>query len=330
MTRMVNTIAFPKLNIELMINRVAFTLFGKDIYWYGIIIATGFLLGVCFAVYRAKKQGINPDAILDVVLWGLPVCIICARLFYVLGDPGVLDGGFWRIIAIWEGGIAIYGAIIGAVIVGVTYSLIKKINMGLLFDVCAPCIMIGQIIGRWGNFVNAEVYGRVTDSLFGMSINGGAGVEPLFLYESVWMTCGLILILLCEKRKKVDGEIFLSYILWYGVGRFFLETLRPEQYVLRIGALALSQLTAMLAVIASLAILMFLYFRRYKEKSAQKIKESNVMDKYTQLKEQIEMTRKELNELMDTEASQEQIYEKSCELDKLIDEETKIMLEMSK
>ncbi len=327
---MVNMIAFPKLNIELMINRVAFTLFGKDIYWYGIIITIGFLLGVCFGIYRAKKYGINPDAILDVVLWGLPVCIICARLFYVLGDPGVLDGGFLKIIAIWEGGIAIYGAIIGAVIVGVTYSYIKKINMGLLFDVCAPCIMIGQIVGRWGNFVNAEVYGRVTDSLFGMSINGAACVEPLFLYESALMLCGLVLILLYEKYKKADGEIFLLYIMWYGVIRFFLETLRFEQYVLRIATLALSQLIALLAVIVSFAILMFLYFRKHKEKCSLKTKESNVMDRYTKLKEQIEVTRKELNELMDTEASQEQIYEKSCELDKLISEVEKIMLEMSK
>lgn len=259
---MINTISFPKLNISLTVNRVAFSVLGKDIYWYGLIIALGFVLGVAYALWRAKKEGLGTETIFDVVLWGLPTCIICARIFYVIGDPSVLSGGFWKIIAIWEGGIAIYGAIIGAVIVGVTYSRVKKIDMGLLFDVCAPAIMIGQIIGRWGNFVNAEVYGEATDSLFGMSINGGTCVLPLFLYESVWMLAGLVVLLLYQRHKRVNGEIFLLYLIWYGIGRTVLETFRQEEYVLKILGMPMSQITAVLAVIAAACVLIYLYARR--------------------------------------------------------------------
>ncbi|HIV02857.1 MAG TPA: prolipoprotein diacylglyceryl transferase, partial [Candidatus Aphodoplasma excrementigallinarum] len=126
----VNVISFPNLNLHLTVNRVAFTLFGKPVYWYGIIIAVGFVLGVLYAFWRARKEGLPSDTVFDLVLWGLPTCIICARIFYVIGDPSVLAGGFWKIIAVWEGGIAIYGAMIGAVIVGVTYCKVKKLNMG--------------------------------------------------------------------------------------------------------------------------------------------------------------------------------------------------------
>lgn len=262
---MINNISFPKLGLEFTINRVAFSLFGKPIYWYGIIIALGFALGVCYAVWRAKKEGLGADPILDVVLWGVPTCIICARIFYVIGDTSVLRGGFWKIIAVWEGGIAIFGALIGAVIVGVTYSRIKKIDTGLLFDVAAPAIMIGQIIGRFGNFVNAEVYGGVTDSLFGMSINAGACVAPLFLYESSWMLLGFVLILLYQRYKKVNGEIFLLYAMWYSTGRIFLETLRQDEYVLKIFGLPMSQMTAAIAFICALAFYVYIRFIKKKK-----------------------------------------------------------------
>ncbi|MBE7026137.1 MAG: prolipoprotein diacylglyceryl transferase [Ruminococcaceae bacterium] len=262
---MINNISFPRLGLEFTINRVAFSIFGKPIYWYGIIIALGFALGVFYAIWRAKKEGIGADAILDVVLWGVPTCIICARIFYVIGDPDILDGGFWKIIAVWEGGIAIFGALIGAVIVGLTYSRIKKIDTGLLFDVAAPAIMIGQIVGRFGNFVNAEVYGGVTDSLFGMSINGTACVAPLFLYESSWMLLGLVLVLIYQKYKKVNGEIFLLYAMLYSAGRIFLETLRQDEYVLKIFGLPMSQITAVAAFVCALAIYMYIRFVKKKK-----------------------------------------------------------------
>ncbi len=270
---MINNISFPRLGLDFTINRVAFSLFGKPIYWYGIIIALGFALGVCYAVWRAKKEGLGADPILDVVLWGVPTCIICARIFYVIGDPDILWGGFWKIIAVWEGGIAIFGALIGAVIVGLTYSYIKKIDTGLLFDIAAPSIMIGQIIGRFGNFVNAEVYGGVTDSLFGMSINGRACVEPLFLYESSWMLLGLVLILFYQRYKKVNGEIFLVYAMWYSVGRIFLETLRDDEFVLKIFGMPMSQMAATLALVCALAIYVYIRFVRKKKDSTDNIGE---------------------------------------------------------
>lgn len=258
----VNLIEFPKLNLSFLVNRVAFTIGGKPVYWYGIIIAAGFVLGVLYAVMRAKRERLPVDTILDLVLWGLPVSIVCARIFYVLGDPSVLAGGFWKIIAIWEGGIAIYGAIIGAVIVGVTYCIRKKLDMGKVFDVCAPGLMIGQIIGRWGNFVNAEVFGGPTDALFGMSINGGASVQPLFLYESVWMLLGLIGLLLYQNHKRRNGEIFTLYIIWYGLGRMVMESLRQEEYVLKLFGMPLSQITAVLTVLAAVGVLLYLYLKK--------------------------------------------------------------------
>ena len=123
---MINQIAFPKLGIDVVINRVAFNLFGKDVYWYGIIIAIGFILGVFYVLSQVEKAGVSSDNILDVILWGLPTCIICARIFYVIGDAELMQSGFMKIIAIWDGGIAISGAIIGAVIVGVIYCKAKK------------------------------------------------------------------------------------------------------------------------------------------------------------------------------------------------------------
>ncbi len=258
----VNVISFPNLNLHMTINRVAFTIFDKPVYWYGIIIAVGFVLGVLYAFWRARKEGLPSDTVFDLVLWGLPTCIICARIFYVIGDPSVLAGGFWKIIAIWEGGIAIYGAIIGAVIVGVTYCKVKKLNMGTVFDVCAPGLMIGQIIGRWGNFVNAEVYGSPTNSLFAMSINGGVGVQPLFLYESVWMLIGLIGLLLYQNHKRRSGEIFTLYVIWYGIGRAVLESFRQDEYILKLFGMPISQMTAVLTVAAAVCMLIYLYMKK--------------------------------------------------------------------
>ncbi len=261
---MINQIAFPKLGIDLSINRVAFTIFGKDIYWYGIIIAIGFVLGVYYALSRVKKAGLSGDNILDVILWGLPTCIICARIFYVIGDAELMQGGFMKMIAIWDGGIAISGAIIGAVVVGVVYCKVKKIDMGALFDVCAPGIMIGQIVGRWGNFVNCEVYGGPTDSILGMSINGGECVQPLFLYESSLMLVGFIILAIYQNYKKKNGEIFLGYLLWYGTVRAILEPMRQEEYILRLFGMPISQLISIAMAVVAVCGIIYLYTRKTK------------------------------------------------------------------
>lgn len=276
-----NIISFPNLGMSFKINRVAFTM-GKEVYWYGIIIALGFALAVAFAMKRAKKYDISQDTLFDLVIWGLPVSIIFARLYYVLGDLGRPGGWtFGEVIAIWDGGIAIYGAILGATLMGITYCRVKKISMYKVFDFATPSLMIGQIIGRWGNFVNAEVYGTATSLPWGMSINGATPVHPLFLYESLWMLIGLIGILVYNKYKKREGSIFMLYILWYSVGRIWMEMLRRDDgdlsFVLKIGSVPLSLLTAIVLVVLALAGLWYIHARTEKasetQESAEKLKE---------------------------------------------------------
>lgn len=257
---MTNRIGFPKLGLEFTINRVAFTVFGVSVYWYALIILTGFLLAVLFVTKTCKKRGIDVDNVYDIAFYGLIFGIICARIYYCIFDPGCLDGNILNVVKIWEGGIAIYGGIIGAVISTVIYCKVKKLPILKSFDVCTPGLLIGQAIGRWGNFVNAEVYGGPTDSIFGMTINSLSPVHPLFLYESLWNVLGLILILIFRDKKRADGQVFFAYTLWYSVGRLILEGMRQSQYILYIinGVLGISQLVAGSLIIASIAMLIIL------------------------------------------------------------------------
>lgn len=256
---MTNVIGFPGLNLEFTINRVAFTLFGKDIFWYALIILTGFFLGVLFVYLDAKKQGINPDHIYDIAFWGLIIGVIFARIYYVIFDPDCLDGNILNIIKIWEGGIAIYGGLIGAVITALVYCRIKKLPTLKIFDLCSPGLLIGQMIGRYGNFVNAEVFGKETTLPWRMSINGAPGVHPLFLYESLWNLLGFILILFFRKKKTKDGQIFFFYGLWYGLGRLFLEGMRQSEFILYVipNVLGISQLVSLILIIISASALIF-------------------------------------------------------------------------
>lgn len=258
---MTNTIGFPGLNLEFDINRVAFSIFGKNIFWYAIFILTGFILGLCFVCYDAKKKGLNPDTFLDVAFWGLISAIVGARVYYVLFDPSTLDGNILNIFKVWEGGLAIYGGLIAAVISTFIYCRIKKLAVLNIFDFCSPGLLIGQMIGRWGNFVNAEVYGTSTSLPWRMTINGSDGVHPLFIYESLWNLLGFIIILLFRNKKKTDGQIFFFYLLWYGAGRLFLEGLRQTQFILYVipGMLGISQLVALIAIIISLSALIYLH-----------------------------------------------------------------------
>ena len=261
LTSMVNTIEFPKLGIGPMeINRVAFSLFGLDIYWYAIIITAGMLTAILFAMKQAKKFGLTSDNVLDVALIGIPSAVIGGRLFFVLFT---LDqyGSFLDAIDIRDGGMAIYGAVIAAFIAGFLYCKHKKIKTLALFDLGSLGFLIGQTIGRWGNFVNAEVYGRETDIVFGMTINGNGPYHPLFLYESVWNLCGFIMLFLFAKYlKKHNGEIFALYFFWYGLNRAFMESLRVEEYTLTFLGL---KIDLWLAAIFSVLGLLFFFFIRF-------------------------------------------------------------------
>lgn len=228
-----NHVGFPGLGLDFTLNRTAFTLFGRDIYWYGILIVTGLILGIIFCIFEAKRVGLPDDTIIDIAIIGTPSAIICARLYFVISNFGDYVHNPASIFKIWEGGIAIYGSIIGGALAAYIYCRVKKISFLKVFDVCSFGLLIGQIIGRWGNFVNVEAYGSQTTLPWRMEIYDKVlgemvCVHPTFLYESLWNLAGFIGLLLYRKHKKFEGELFLLYMTWYGLGRMWIEQLRVD------------------------------------------------------------------------------------------------------
>lgn len=270
---MINNISFPHFNISFNISQVAFSIGNKDIYWYALIILSGFFAGIIIAATNCKKRGLSKDNILDIAIYGLLSGIVCARIYYV---SFALDEftDFWSIFKIWEGGLAIYGGIIGAVISTTLYCHIKKLNILNAFDVCCVGLLLGQSIGRWGNFVNCEVFGKATDSIFGMSINGAAPVTPLFLYESVLSLIGVILLVILRDKKTRNGQVFCGYIFWYSSCRIILEGMRDPKYILYMipDVLGISQFVAGVLIILSVAG--FIYITKSKKEYFMVKKES--------------------------------------------------------
>ena len=226
-----NIISFPKLGLTFNISPVAFHIGSKEIYWYALIILTGFFLGSLFVLLTCEKRGVKKDTVWDVALYGLIFGIIGARVYYVLFALDEFDS-FLDVLKIYNGGLAIYGGVIAAFITTYVYCRMKKLDMLTVADVCVPGLFIGQAIGRYGNFVNAEVFGKETQSILGMSINGQAPVQPLFLYESVWNITGLILIILFRDKAKTKGSVCLFYVFWYSLGRLFLGYAKFRLYSL--------------------------------------------------------------------------------------------------
>ncbi len=256
---MSNAISFPKLGLSFEINRTAFSVFGRNIYWYALIIVTGFILGTLFVAHNAKKKGIKTEYIWDIALYGLVFGIIGARIYYCIFDFDTIKDNFWKIFAIHEGGLAIYGAIIGAIITAFVYCRVKKLDVLQIFDLACQGLFIGQAIGRWGNFVNAEVYGLKTSLAWGMSINGSSPVHPLFLYESLWNVLGLLLVLAFCKKIKTNGLIFFFYIAWYSFGRFFLEGMRETEFILKVTEnVGISQVVAIIGVLCGIVGIVYL------------------------------------------------------------------------
>ncbi len=253
-----NVISFDKLNLSFDISPVAFYVGAKEVYWYALMIMAGFLLAVGFCAWSGKKRGINPEHIIDIAIYGLISGIICGRIYYVIFDFEAYRHNFMDVFKIWEGGLAIYGAIIGAIISTFIYCKIKKLCVYEMFDITSPGLLIGQAVGRYGNFFNMEVFGKTTDSLFGMSINGAEPVHPLFFYESMWNILGLIIILIFRDKKKAHGQVFYFYILWYSLGRIVLEGLRNPEYILMVPgtSIAISQLVAGVFIVLALVMLL--------------------------------------------------------------------------
>ncbi len=248
---MENMIGFEGIGISpFSMNRIAFSVGSFNVYWYAIIITVGLILAVSFCMWQAKKFDLTVDNVLDVLLWGLPIGVICARAYYVLFELDQYNS-FWEMINIRDGGLAIYGGVIGAFITGFVFCKIKKINMLALFDLASFGFLIGQAIGRWGNFVNAEAYGSTTDLPWAMTINGSGPYHPTFLYESLWNVLGFILLFVfLNKWKKHHGEVFFLYFAWYGLGRFFIEGLRTDS--LYLGGFRISQLLAAIFFVAGI------------------------------------------------------------------------------
>ena len=253
------TISFPLLGIS--VNPASTIKIGSfTVHWYGVIIAFGFLLAVAYGLKRAKEFGLTQDDIIDMLLWAVPTAIICARLYYVIFTPDEYFGaGKWQnIVKIWEGGLAIYGGLIGAVIAVILVCRHKKIPCGAMLDIGGMGMMIGQAVGRWGNFMNREAFGSVTDVPWKMGLTTASGtiyVHPTFLYESLWNIAGFVLIHFLSKKRRFDGQVFLMYIGWYGLGRYFIEGLRTDSLYLMNTDIRISQLLALLMFAAALIIL---------------------------------------------------------------------------
>ena len=260
---MYTEISFPSLGIT-MNPPSSFTIGPLTIHLYGVIIAAGLMLAVLYACRRSREFGIKEDDVIDGVLWVTPFAIICARLYYCLFSWDSYADDPISILYIWNGGLAIYGGVIGAAIGVIVFCKIKKIKIPALLDLVALGFLIGQAMGRWGNFFNREAFGCRTDSFFRMgllnSITGTVGYfHPTFLYESVWNVLGFVMLHFASKPRQYDGQIALGYAAWYGLGRTFIEGLRTDS--LYLGVFRVSQLLAAVTCFAALVVLVWQMFR---------------------------------------------------------------------
>jgi phosphatidylglycerol:prolipoprotein diacylglycerol transferase len=237
---------------------VAFTLFGIEVRWYGVLIASAVVIGTILALREAKKRNIEEDTIIDLLLFAIPAAIIGARLYYVAFSWENYKNNPMEILNLRGGGLAIHGVIIAGVIVALIFCKKRKISFWTIGDIVAPSLILGQAIGRWGNFANQEAHGGPTNLPWGIMVDG-VKVHPTFLYESIW-NFGVFIFLLyySRKKEKVNGEVFLLYIILYSVARFFIEGLRTDS--LMFGPIRVAQLISLLSIIIG----SYIFYRRRK------------------------------------------------------------------
>ncbi len=258
-----NHITFPYLGLEFYLNETV-NIFGFKIYWYAIIIAMGMLIAIGIAFFEFKKKGLSTDDLSDFVLFAIPLGILGARLYYVIFDWSYYSAHPEDILAVWKGGLAIYGGIITGCIVAIVFTRVKKISFLWFADVATIGLFIAQSLGRWGNFVNAEAFGSLTELPWGMVVEGPdvkpfGPCHPTFLYESLWNLAGfLISYFVIYRLAKKDGCSFAYYLIWYGTGRFFIEGLRTDSLWLVDGVIRVSQLVAFISVIAGIITLFYI------------------------------------------------------------------------
>ncbi len=278
-----NEIVFPNLGIDIHVDPTAFTIFGIDVQWYGICIVIGLLLALVFAYRNMRRVGVHPDRATDVIIGGILGALVGARLYYVLLRWDDYKGNPLSILNTREGGLAIFGGLIGAVLVGFIVSRFRKVAALPMLDLCGVGFLIGQGIGRWGNFFNQEAFGVNTDGLFAMTggrvqqwiksnysalgsyntdvtVSADYPVHPCFLYESAWCLLGAVLLyIVFRKFRKFDGQIILMYMFWYGLERAVVEGLRTDS--LMIGQLRVSQALAAVICVTSAVLLLVFFFK---------------------------------------------------------------------
>ena len=262
------TISFPTFGIEINPGR-SFSIGPLTFHYYGIIIAVGLVLAIVYAWKRAKEFGLNADDLTDGILWIVPFAIICARAYYCIFAWADYKDDPISVFYIWKGGLAIYGGVIGAAIGVVIHSKIKKMKLPALLDLVALGFLIGQCIGRWGNFFNREAFGSETDTFLRMGLyNTYTGLveyhHPTFLYESLWNLAGFLGLHILSKRRKYDGQIALGYVAWYGLGRTVIEGLRTDS--LYWGNIRVSQALAAVSCLAAVIVLVVMAFRPHDPK----------------------------------------------------------------
>ena len=251
------------------LDRVFIQLGPFTIYWYGLIIATGLFLGLFIATKEADRLGLKKDLITDLVVFAAPIAIVFVRIYYVIFEWENYRGGpWWKVFAVWEGGIAIHGALIGAVLTAIVYARIRNVSFWQLADIVAPSLILGQAIGRWGNFMNQEAHGGpiseatyqnfhqyLPDFIMDQMCIDGIMYHPTFLYESVWNILIFIFLIGLRKYNPFRGELFLSYVITYSVGRIFIEGMRTDS--LYLGPIKQAQFLSLLLIIGSILLIVY-------------------------------------------------------------------------
>ncbi|MGM0886978.1 MAG: prolipoprotein diacylglyceryl transferase [Bacillota bacterium] len=258
------------------LNPIAIDLGPIQVHWYGLIIGFGVLLGLIIALRESERRGLDKEIFTDLILFAVPIAIISARIYYVIFQWEYYSQNPGDIIKIWNGGIAIHGALIGSVLTAIVFAKVKKVSFWKLVDIAAPSLLLGQAIGRWGNFMNQEAHGReVTRSFLEnmhlpefiinqMYING-TYYHPTFLYESIWNILGVIILLSLRKVNLRRGELFLTYVIWYSIGRYFIEGLRTDSLMLT-ESLRIAQVISIVLIAVAIALVIYRRVRGHADK----------------------------------------------------------------
>ncbi|MBT2603615.1 prolipoprotein diacylglyceryl transferase [Peribacillus frigoritolerans] len=258
------------------LNPIAIDLGPIQVHWYGLIIGFGVLLGLIIALRESERRGLDKEIFTDLILFAVPIAIISARIYYVIFQWEYYSQNPGDIIKIWNGGIAIHGALIGSVLTAIVFAKVKKVSFWKLVDIAAPSLLLGQAIGRWGNFMNQEAHGgEVTRSFLEnmhlpefiinqMYING-TYYHPTFLYESIWNILGVIILLSLRKVNLRRGELFLTYVIWYSIGRYFIEGLRTDSLMLT-ESLRIAQVISIVLIAVAIALVIYRRVRGHADK----------------------------------------------------------------